>query len=91
MDAHTRHIFDKQLDQVLAEMPPLVHQLLDEVPLYVEDYPSNAIIKEMDVRKSGPYQKDRCIAFFKTPEYRCQFLNFQLFLLHIVTGLFIPE
>ena len=28
MDAHTRRLFDKQLEQVLAEMPPLVHQLL---------------------------------------------------------------
>ena len=50
MDAHTRRIFDKQLEQVLAEMPPLVHQLIEDVPLFVEDYPSDAIMKEMDLR-----------------------------------------
>jgi predicted Zn-dependent protease with MMP-like domain len=56
MDAHTRRVFDKQLERVLAEMPPMVHKLLDEVPLYVEDYPSDAIMKEMNLE----YRDDLC-------------------------------
>ncbi len=47
MDAHTRDLFDKELERVLAEMPSLVHQLLEKVPLYVEDYPSEDVMKEM--------------------------------------------
>ena len=50
MDALKRRIFDKQLERVLAEMPPLVHQLLDKVPLYVEDYPSAEVMKEMNLQ-----------------------------------------
>jgi predicted Zn-dependent protease with MMP-like domain len=50
MDAHTRNLFDKQLELVLEEMPPLVHKLLEEVPLYVEDYPSDQVMKEMDIQ-----------------------------------------
>jgi predicted Zn-dependent protease with MMP-like domain len=51
VDPHTRHIFDKELEKVLAEMPPLVHELLEKVPLYVEDYPSNQVMKEMDLER----------------------------------------
>ncbi|MGD0518519.1 MAG: metallopeptidase family protein [Thermoguttaceae bacterium] len=56
MDSHTRRIFDKQLDRVLEEMPPLVRQLLEKVPLYVEDYPSARVMKEMDLQ----YRDDLC-------------------------------
>jgi predicted Zn-dependent protease with MMP-like domain len=56
MDAHTRRIFDKQLDRVLEEMPPLVHKLLEKVPLYVEDYPSADVMKEMGLQ----YRDDLC-------------------------------
>jgi predicted Zn-dependent protease with MMP-like domain len=56
MDAHTRRLFDKQLERVLAEMPPLVHQLLEQVPLYIEDYPSDEVIKEMGLQ----YRDDLC-------------------------------
>ena len=50
MDPHTRRLFDKQLERVLAEMPPLVHELLEKVPLYVEDYPSADVMKEMGLQ-----------------------------------------
>lgn len=50
MDSLTRRVFDKQLERVLAEMPPLIHQLLDKVPLYVEDYPSDDVMKEMGLQ-----------------------------------------
>lgn len=35
--------FDRYLDQVLAELPPLAKTVLDEIPLIVEDYPSPEI------------------------------------------------
>jgi predicted Zn-dependent protease with MMP-like domain len=56
VDPHTRRIFDMELEKVLAVMPPLVHQLLEKVPLYVEDYPSDQIMKEMELQ----YRDDLC-------------------------------
>ena len=56
MDAHTRRLFDKQLERVLAEMPPLVIELLEKVPLYVEDYPSADVMKEMGLE----YRDELC-------------------------------
>jgi predicted Zn-dependent protease with MMP-like domain len=50
MDALTRRVFDKQLERVLGEMPPLVRELLEKVPLYVEDYPSADVMKEMGLQ-----------------------------------------
>lgn len=49
MNTHWRDRFDRQLEHVLEEMPPLVHQLFEKIPLHVEDYPSRQIMKEMDV------------------------------------------
>ena len=46
MKPSTRDRFDRQLEQVLAEMPPAVHQLLEQVPLHVEDYPPPELLKE---------------------------------------------
>jgi len=51
VDSHSRHLFDEQLEQVLAEMPSMVHELLEKVPLHVEDYPSDKVMKEMGVRR----------------------------------------
>jgi len=45
----TRDRFDRQLERVLAEMPPLVHQLLERIPLHVEDYPSREVMEEKGV------------------------------------------
>lgn len=41
-----RQCFDRQLERVLAEMPPLVHQLLEKVPLHVEDHPPREVLQE---------------------------------------------
>ena len=41
-----RDYFDEQVEWVLAELPERIHQLLDEVPLYVEDHPSKRVLKE---------------------------------------------
>lgn len=44
MDAKQRDYFDNMMEQVLASMPEQVHQLLDEVTMYVEDYPSTEFL-----------------------------------------------
>lgn len=50
MDTQMREYFDEHFDQVLAEMPDMVHQLLDKVTMYVEDYPSDAVLRTTHVR-----------------------------------------
>ena len=49
MDQRTRDRFDRQLERVLAKMPPLVHELLEKIPLHVEDYPSRDVMEEKDI------------------------------------------
>ncbi len=48
--------FDRELEQVLAGLPEQVHKLLDEVPLVVEDYPSQKLIEDMGLE----YRDDLC-------------------------------
>jgi len=50
MDAGLRDYFDQQFDGVLAAMPEQVHKLLDEVTMYVEDYPSASVLRRMGIR-----------------------------------------
>jgi predicted Zn-dependent protease with MMP-like domain len=45
-----REYFDRQLDAVIAESPARVHELLDEVTMYVEDHPSRRLMRELGVR-----------------------------------------
>jgi predicted Zn-dependent protease with MMP-like domain len=51
LDHRTRQKFDKLFEAVLAEMPPLVHELIEKVPLVVEDHPSAEILREMGLRR----------------------------------------
>jgi predicted Zn-dependent protease with MMP-like domain len=51
MDQELRQYFDEQIDLVLAELPQQVHDLLDEVPMIVEDYPSPQVMRTMGVRR----------------------------------------
>jgi predicted Zn-dependent protease with MMP-like domain len=51
MDTELRQYFDEQLESVLADLPQQVHDLLDEVPMIVEDYPSPQIMRKMGVRR----------------------------------------
>jgi predicted Zn-dependent protease with MMP-like domain len=44
-----RRRFDNILEEVLSQMPPLVHELLGRISLDVEDYPSEQIMEEMDL------------------------------------------
>ena len=63
MNSRTRHRFDEQLERVLSQMPPLVHQLLEKVPLHVEDYPSPAVLRRTRAR----YRDDLCGLFTGIP------------------------
>jgi predicted Zn-dependent protease with MMP-like domain len=51
-----RSRFDEQLEWVLERLPPLVHELIERVPLHVEDYPSEEVMHSLDVR----YLDDLC-------------------------------
>ena len=50
MNPEQRRRFDEQFDQVLQEMPPLVHELIERVPLHLEDYPSEDVMDRTGVR-----------------------------------------
>jgi predicted Zn-dependent protease with MMP-like domain len=49
VNSRTRDRFDRQLEEVLAEMPPLVHELLEKIPLHVEDYPPRDVMEEKGI------------------------------------------
>ena len=51
MNAKLRQYFDEQLEAVLRKMPQRVHQLLDAVPLVVEDHPSRETMRRLRVRR----------------------------------------
>lgn len=50
MTPELRDYFDEQLQAVVSEVPAQVRQLLDEVPLYVEDHPSRQVMETIGVR-----------------------------------------
>ena len=50
MNLELRNVFDTELETVLAELPARIHELMDEIPLVVEDYPSTAVMRRMRVR-----------------------------------------
>jgi predicted Zn-dependent protease with MMP-like domain len=50
MNLELRQIFDAELEKVLADIPARIHELMDEIPLVVEDYPSPAVLRRMRVR-----------------------------------------
>jgi predicted Zn-dependent protease with MMP-like domain len=50
MNADLRSTFDTELEAVLAELPARIHQLMDEIPLVVEDYPSPEVMRKVRVR-----------------------------------------
>ncbi len=52
-----RRRFDDILDQLVAELPPNIHDVLEEVPLIVEDEPSDLILRTMDI---DPRTTDLC-------------------------------
>lgn len=56
MNPRIRRRFDEQFDWVLERMPPLVHELIERVPLHLEDYPSDEVMDQMNVE----YIDDLC-------------------------------
>jgi predicted Zn-dependent protease with MMP-like domain len=50
MKPSLRDLFDRHLEIVLAGMPARVHELLDEVPLVVEDHPSRELMRKTGMR-----------------------------------------
>lgn len=50
MTQDERDYFDEQLDRVMAKMPPQVHELLEKVPMFVEDYPSPEVMRQTGIR-----------------------------------------
>ena len=63
MNPRAREKFDRHLDWVLERLPPLVHELLEKVPLHVEDYPSPEVLARTRVR----YRDDLCGLFTGIP------------------------
>jgi len=51
MNAKLRRLFDTELETVLAELPERIHELIDQVPLVVEDYPSREVMRQTGVRR----------------------------------------
>lgn len=47
MDPRIRRRFDDLLDREVAALPPHIHEVLDELPLVVEDEPSEQVLREM--------------------------------------------
>ncbi|MBN2291503.1 MAG: metallopeptidase family protein [Pirellulales bacterium] len=53
MDRNTRRRFDTILEEVLDQLPQWIHDLIDEVPLHVEDYPSDELLHQMNIAHRG--------------------------------------
>lgn len=50
MDPSFRTRFDQLLEEVLRELPPYVQELLNKVPLVVEDFPSPEVRRRLGLR-----------------------------------------
>lgn len=47
MNRAERRRFDALLEEALENLPPALHELLEQVPLIVEDRPSKALVEEL--------------------------------------------
>ncbi len=45
-----RQFFDEQVELVLAELPQQVKDFIENVPLFVEDFPSAEVMRRMRIR-----------------------------------------
>ena len=50
MNTELRNTFDTEFEAVLAELPARIHELIDEIPLVVEDYPSREVMRRTRTR-----------------------------------------
>ena len=53
MNEQRREHFDAVLEQILEQLPTQLRELIDEVPLIVEDYPSREILEIFDLHHRG--------------------------------------
>ena len=53
MHRKLRDFFDIRLEQVLAGLPGWITELLDQVPLHVEDFPSAEVMRQLHVTDRG--------------------------------------
>ncbi len=51
MDEQLRNEFDTELERVLRELPAPVQELLEQVSLIVEDYPSRELMRQMGIAR----------------------------------------
>ncbi len=51
MASESHRLFDDLLDRIVAELPPSLHELLEELPLIVEDEPSDELLASMGLRR----------------------------------------
>jgi predicted Zn-dependent protease with MMP-like domain len=58
-----RDIFDRILDRIVDELPQQLHELIEELPVIVEDEPSLDLLDEMDVGEDS----DLCGLHWGTP------------------------
>ncbi len=54
MDPRLRDVFDELLQEVMDESPPQIRAFLDEIPVTVDDRPSQGLLRRLNVR-SGRY------------------------------------
>ncbi len=57
MTPDKREQFDAMLDAIIEELPDHLHKLLEEIPLIVEDEPSEAVLQEMQI---DPEESELC-------------------------------
>jgi predicted Zn-dependent protease with MMP-like domain len=53
MHPRLRDFFDVRLEKVLSGLPNWLQELLDEVPLCVEDYPSREVLSQFGITDRG--------------------------------------
>ncbi|MDR1478809.1 MAG: metallopeptidase family protein [Planctomycetaceae bacterium] len=63
MNQRKREYFDRQVQYVLSKLPDSVTQLLEEIPLHVEDYPSKSVMRSKKIK----YIDDLCGYFSGIP------------------------
>lgn len=51
MKSEIRELFDAELDEVVAELPQQARNLIDQVPMVVEDYPSPEVLRRTKIRR----------------------------------------
>ncbi len=51
MNQATRDRFDRLLEEVLDGLPEYVHELIEQVPIHVEDYPSPEVMLSTGARR----------------------------------------